>query len=86
MIHSDLKSGDPIFSTKLGDGYVLSINWKKSYQLLMCYFPSKKEYHFITTKEIRRDPSISFEPFEIDEKYMKKNVRKEFKTFPHKDF
>ena len=76
MAFKQVKNLDPIYSSEYGKGTIVSVTWRKSDQLLMCYFKSIKEHLWITSDEIDSNNTYSLSPFEIKEKDLKKNVRK----------
>jgi hypothetical protein len=79
MIFNDLKNLTPIYSSKYGRGLIVSVTWRRSDQLFMCYFYSLKEHTFMTSFEFAHNESLSFEPFKIKEEDLKKNVIKKEK-------
>ena len=86
MFFEDIKSLNPIYSTKYGKGTIVSIQWRKTNQLMMCYFKSLKRHVFLTSDEIKNDASYSLEPFKIKEEDLKENVVKNKKDYSTEDF
>jgi len=86
LFFEDIKSLDPIYSTKHGKGTIVSIQWRKSNQLLMCYFKSIRFHMFLTSDEIKNDVSYSLKPFEIKEEDLKENVVKNKNRYSEEDF
>lgn len=73
---NNIKNLDPIYSSEFGKGTIVSVTWRKSNQLLMCYFSKIREHIWITSDEIIGNNTFSLTPFEIKEEDLKKNVRK----------
>ena len=40
MFFENIKNLDPVYSTKHGKGTIVSVQWRRDNQLLMCYFKS----------------------------------------------
>jgi len=76
MAFKQVKNLDPIYSSEYGKGTIVFVTWRKSNQLLMCYFKSTREHIWITSDEIDSKNEYSLSPFEIKEEDLKKNVRK----------
>ena len=76
MILEGIKNLDSIYSSRYGKGTIVNVTWRRTDQLLMCYFKSIKEHLWITSDEIDSNNTYSLSPFEIKEKDLKKNVRK----------
>lgn len=79
MFFEKLKNLDPIYHSKYGKGTVISVNWRRYDQLLMCWFKTQKGHIFVTSKEVKENPDWSLEPIKIKKQDLKKNVVKDKK-------
>ncbi len=86
MIYHDLKNLTPIYSSKYGRGLIVSVTWRRSDQLFMCYFSSLKAHTFMTSVEFMHNESLSFVPFKIKEEDLKENVVKNKRNISIEDF
>ena len=48
-----IKQLTEVYHTVWGKGYVVSVQYRKQNNLVMCYFPKKDKHDFITEKELR---------------------------------
>ena len=85
MFFENIKNLDPIYSTKHGKGTIVSVQWRRDNQLLMCYFKSLRCHIFLTSDEINSDTSYSLIPFKIKEEDLKENVVKNKNQFSEED-
>ena len=86
MFFENIKNLDPIYSTKYGKGTIVSVQFRRSNQLLMCYFKSIRQHLFLTSDEINSDSTFSLSPFEIKEEDLKENVVKNKKDLSSDHF
>lgn len=76
MFLHNIKNLDPIYSTKYGKGLIVSVQWRRDNQLLMCHFKNHDYHLFITSDEVIADSTFSLTPFKIKEEDLKENVVK----------
>lgn len=86
MILEKIKNLDSIYSSKYGKGTIVNVTWRKTDQLLMCYFKSIKEHVWLTSDEVLKDTTYSLVPFTIKKEDLKENVVKDLKTISLEDF
>lgn len=86
MFFYNIKNLDPIYNSEWGQGTIVNVTWRKSDQLLMCWFRKTREHIWITSDDVSSSSSFSLEPFTIKKEDLKENVKKsKMRTFSFED-